>query len=39
MLESISFTLRNKEGLSFVEESQDRMKLRTIEIDVKSRFK
>ena len=27
-----TFTLRNKEGLSFVEESQDRMKLRTIEM-------
>ena len=27
-----TFTLRNEEGLSFVEESQDRMKLRTIEM-------
>ena len=27
-----TFTLRNKEGLPFVEESQDRMKLRTIEM-------
>ena len=27
-----TFTLRNKEGLSFVEESQDRMKLMTIEM-------
>ena len=27
-----TFTLRNKEGLSFVEESQDRMKLRTVEM-------
>ena len=27
-----TFTLRNEEGLSFVEESQDRMKLRTVEI-------
>ena len=27
-----TFTLRNDEGLSFVEESQDRMKLRTIEM-------
>ena len=26
------FTLRNEEGLSFVEESQDRMKLRTVEM-------
>ena len=26
-----TFTLRNEEGLSFVEESQDRMKLRTVE--------
>ena len=29
---SNTFTLRNEEGLSFVEESQDRMKLRTVEI-------
>ena len=28
-----TFTLRNEEGLSFVEESQDRMKLRTIEME------
>ena len=27
-----TFTLRNEEGLSFVEESQDRMKLRTVEM-------
>ena len=27
-----TFTLRNEEGLSFVEDSQDRMKLRTIEM-------
>ena len=27
-----TFTLRNEDGLSFVEESQDRMKLRTIEM-------
>ena len=27
-----TFTLRNEEGLSFVEESQDRMKLRTIKM-------
>ena len=27
-----TFTLRNKEGLSFVEESQDRMKLRIVEM-------
>ena len=27
-----TFTLRNEEGLSFVEESQDRMKIRTIEM-------
>ena len=27
-----TFTLKNEEGLSFVEESQDRMKLRTIEM-------
>ena len=27
-----TFTLRNDEGLSFVEESQDRMKLRTVEM-------
>ena len=28
-----TFTLRNEEGLSFVEESQDRMKLRTVEME------
>ena len=28
-----TFTLRNEEGLSFVEESQNRMKLRTIEFE------
>ena len=36
-----TFTLRNEEGLSFVEESQDRMKLRTIEmakLDVNKRL-
>ena len=27
-----TFTLRNEEGLSFVEESQDRMKIRTVEM-------
>ena len=27
-----TFTLRNEDGLSFVEESQDRMKLRTVEM-------
>ena len=27
-----TLTLRNEKGLSFVEESQDRMKLRTIEM-------
>ena len=28
-----TFTLRNEDGLSFVEESQDRMKLRTVEME------
>ena len=28
-----TFTLRNEEGLSFVEESQDRMELRTVEME------
>ena len=28
-----TFTLRNEKGLSFVEESQDRMKLRTVEME------